>query len=109
MARNSAEKKDDCDCGAGSVEGQGKFQLLPQMVRVQFEDGSAMVAPAEEVTVAARSVSSTVGDVVDIFCRIFPKFCGGGGGGGGGGTKPGCYIIIGPDGTEIRICPPAKA
>lgn len=87
--------------------GQGSFQLLPQQVRVDFEDGSAVVAPVGEATIYAGSVSVTVGDIIDIACKLFPKLCGGGGNGGGGG-KPGCYIIIGPDGTEIRICPPPK-
>ncbi|KFN46963.1 hypothetical protein N787_01310 [Arenimonas metalli CF5-1] len=76
------------------------------MVRVDYGDGSAVIAPVGEATISARSTADTVGDIISIACKLFPKLCGGGGGGGGGGGKPGCYIIIGPDGTEIRICPP---
>ena len=92
---------------AGSVS-QGRFQLLPQQVRVDFEDGSAVVAPVGEVTIHSASLKTTIGDIIDIACKIFPKLCGEKDG-GGGGTKPGCYTIIGPDGTTITICPPAKA
>jgi len=91
------------------LTGQGKFQFLPQQIQVDFEDGSAIVAPVGEATIRAASVASTVGDIIDIACKLFPKLCGGGGdGGGGGGGKPGCYVIIGPDGTTITICPPMK-
>ncbi|MCB0164585.1 MAG: hypothetical protein KDI79_10180 [Anaerolineae bacterium] len=89
------------------LTGQGKFQFLPQQVQIDFEDGSAIIAPVGEATIEAASVAITAGDIIDIACKLFPKLCGGGGGGGGGG-KPGCYVIVGPDGTTITICPPAK-
>jgi len=91
----------------GNQQIQGRFKLLPQQVRIDFDDGSAIIAPAGEAPIPSTSVAITVGDVVDILCKIFPKYCGGGGGGGGGGE--GCYTIIGPDGTKITICPPPKA
>lgn len=107
MSKMTSGRKDDCDCESGKSAGQGRLHWLPQLVRVDYEDGSGVIAPAGEVTISARSAADTVGDVISIVCKLFPKLCGGtDGGGGGGGGKPGCYIIIGPDGTEIRICPP---
>lgn len=89
------------------LAGEGRFLFLPQQVRVDFEDGSAIVAPVGEATVNQASVASTVGDIIDIACKLFPRLCGSSGG-DGGGRKPGCYTITGPDGTEIRICPPPQ-
>lgn len=91
------------------LTGQGRFQLLPQQVQVDFEDGSGIVAPIGEATIQAASVASTVGDIITIACKLFPKLCGiKDDGDGGGGGKPGCYKITGPDGTVITICPPGK-
>lgn len=79
-------------------------------MQVDFDDGSSIIAPVGEAMIAERTVADTVGDIITIACKLFPRLCGGGGGdGGGGGGKPGCYVIIGPDGTEITICPPKKA
>ncbi len=87
---------------------QGTFNMLPRMVQVVFEDGSSITAPSDDLLpLSEASVAITVGDIVDIACKIFPKLCGGGNGGGGGG-KPGCYEIKGPDGTTITICPPGS-
>lgn len=82
--------------------GQGKFQLLPQQVQVDFDDGSAIIAPAGEATIQAASVRDTVGTIVDIACRIFPSLC-------EKDSGDNCYTIIGPDGTKITICPPKAA
>ena len=109
MNKSFPNKDTDYDRNSDKVEGQGRFQLLPQEVRVDFSDGSAIVAPLGEATISASSVAITVGDIITIGCKLFPKLCGGGGGGGGaggGGGGGGCYIIIGPDGTKITICPP---
>lgn len=107
-AKESSGGSASRDAGSASREehsnAAGRFRTLPEMVRVDFEDGSAVIGPASEITLSARSVSVTAGDIIDIACKIFPKLCGGGGGGGGGGS--GCYTIILPDGTKITICPP---
>jgi hypothetical protein len=77
------------------------------LVRLDFDDGSTIIAP--EAVMMQKGTIDTVGDIVDIFCKLTGR-CGGGGGGGGGG--PVCYkTIISPDGT-ITITPvpcPKKA
>lgn len=85
---------------------QGKFQFLPQQVRVDFEDGSAIVAPAGETTIKAASVASTFGDIINIACKLFPSLCEVDDGNGGGESD--CYIIISPDGTKITVCRPPR-
>lgn len=91
---------------ASGDKDQGKFRVV-EMVEWEFADGSGVIAPAGEVSFSARGVASTIGDIITIACKLFPKLCGekdpGDGGGGGG-----CYVIIGPDGTKITICPPGK-
>jgi hypothetical protein len=92
-----------CPAGAAAAKYEGRFRLLPQLVQVDFENGASVTAPASEaMTVSAAALGDTIGPIIDIACRIFPTLCGGGGGGGGGG----CYVIKGPDGTTITICPP---
>lgn len=89
-----------------SAVSQGKFQFIPQQVRVDFEDGSAIVGPVGEMTIQAASVASTAGDIISIVCKVFPSLCELDDGGGDGDS--GCYIIIAPDGTKITVCPPPK-
>jgi hypothetical protein len=86
----------------------GKFQLVPQQVRVDYEDGSSVVGPAGEVTVATRSIVDTVKDVKSIFCSVFPtsSICGPSAPPATVG-RPGCYTITGPDGT-VRDCTIAR-
>jgi hypothetical protein len=83
---------------------KGTLQL-PQMVRVEYDNGTS-VEVSSDFEVTERLIDD-VGDIISTVCKIFPKLCGGGGG-GGGGSGSGCYKIIGPDGTEITICPPPK-
>lgn len=101
MTQVHSKKDAVSDSNSEKAEGRGSFQLLPQQVRVDFDDGSAVVAPLGEATISARSVGVSAGDIITIACKLFPSLCGGGGGG--------CYIIIGPDGTKITICPPKFA
>lgn len=83
---------------AEKFDSQGKFALF-ELAHVRFPDGTAVIAPSHEVALNAKSVAGTIGDIIDIACKLFPKICGVRGGGG-------CYVIIGPDGTKITICPP---
>ena len=90
---------------AQSDRGAGFKGNVIQMVRLQFDDGSTVIAPEIATNLSARSVTDTIGDVVSIVCKLFPKLC--------GAKDPGeppkggcCYTIIGPDGTKITICPP---
>jgi hypothetical protein len=85
-----------------SAESGGKFRTL-RLVQVDFEDGSSVIAPDGEVSVA-RSPADTVGDIIGIACKLFPRLCAPPD--KKPDTKPGCYTIIGPDGTKITICPP---
>lgn len=73
--------------------------------QVDFEDGTSITAPDGFVFSAAKA--GQVVDILDKICKLV-GWCGDGDGGGGGGGG-GCYTIIGPDGTKITICPPAKS
>lgn len=81
----------------------GTFELLPQRMRLQFQNGTVVIGPADGMGIPPGTAALDPSDILKTFCRVFPAAC---------GTKPGksepegCYKIIGPDGTTIRICPP---
>lgn len=90
-----------------TLQHRGGIRKLPQLVQMDFEDGSTLVAPEGAIAIKGGGFASEIGDIVTFVCKIFPAACGGGGGGeGGGGGGGGCYTIIGPDRTKITICPP---
>ena len=87
------------------LELQGKISTR-KLLHVELDDGISVTAP-EEVIFKQGSLN-TIGDIVDIVCKL-TGWCGGGGGGGGG---DGCTTITiqNPDGssTTIKQCPPKK-
>jgi len=90
------------------LELQGKISTR-KLLHVELDDGISVTAP-EEVMLKPGSLG-TIGDIIDIVCKL-TGWCGGGGGGGGGGGD-GCTTITiqNPDGssTTIKQCPPKQA
>lgn len=108
----NAARVPDCSCGPATTKGkaQNSFELLPQLAKIDYENGYSVVLPADEPMPSAASIVKSGETVLNILCHVFPKICAPpttGGGNGGGGTG-GCYTIIGPDGTKITICPPGR-
>jgi hypothetical protein len=80
---------------------QGKISSRT-LLHVELDDGISVTAPEE--VIFKQGTIDTIGDIIDIVCKL-TGLCGGGGGSGGDGCTT--ITIQNPDGstTTIKQCP----
>jgi len=104
----SVATKQDSQAARTKLELQGKISKR-EMLHVELDSGVSVTAP--EGVLFRPGALGTIGDIIDIACKL-TGWCGGGGGGGTRNPGDGCttITITNPDGssTTIKSCPPTS-